>query len=410
MQLPFRATNRLQPAKNETIVRTREQAYDILKTLDERLSHKMPKHQRAEALIARAIMYAALGSHIMLDSAWDAYKFSKTSQTAMLLGAALHHHGATRKALKYYEEAYKLPHERGYEVDVAYVGTLLHQNRWDEAWKLQDTVKKRMVVAGRLVDWKGDTVDKLSVVNEGGFGDVIQFSRYLPMLVERGIDVTVYLHEYFFKSGFVDLARRQPWFPPIKPLIETPQFTPAVGFFDLPARFRTDPDTIPATPIWEVDETIPENAVYSDKIGFCWGARAVESPICEAGVYRSLTEEQAERIVHAGKGWMVNLQKGGKSPSPMMEPSLDSWEATASVIAELDLVITVDTSIMHLAASMGKPVWVLLSGATEWKFGLEGSTTPWYPTVRLFRNNGFGLESSVNNVIEALKGLNGQQH
>jgi len=67
--------------------------------------------------------------------------------------------------------------------------------------------------------------------------------------------------------------------------------------------------------------------------------------------------------------------------------------------------VTVDTGVMHLAAAMGKPTWVILSGAVDWKFGLEGERCVWYPTMRLFRNNDFGFGNSVQQVGEALGAL-----
>src|SRR5207247_2777480 len=72
-------------------------------------------------------------------------------------------------------------------------------------------------------------------------------------------------------------------------------------------------------------------------------------------------------------------------PVQDLEPYLHDFGNLAVILAELDLVISVDTSVAHLAGALGKPVWVLLSDVPDWRWQLEGETTPWYPTMRLFR-------------------------
>src|SRR5260370_10293726 len=145
----------------------------------------------------------------------------------------------------------------------------------------------------------------------------------------------------------------------------------------------------------------------------------METPLCADGVYRALTDEQAARVVNENPhlDWVLlqkQLDKDSKVvnqeldscqslPQRLSMPPLKSWEDTAAIIAHLDLVVTVDTGVMHLAAAMGKPTWVILSGAVDWKFGLQGEKCLWYPTMRLFRNNDFGFENSVDEVIHALK-------
>jgi ADP-heptose:LPS heptosyltransferase len=69
-----------------------------------------------------------------------------------------------------------------------------------------------------------------------------------------------------------------------------------------------------------------------------------------------------------------------------LAPSLQDFGDLAVLLEQLDLVITVDTSVAHLAGALGKPVWTLLSAVPDWRWGLTGDTTPWYPTMRLFRH------------------------
>lgn len=416
----YRATKRNTPAKDETLVSSKEQAEGLIAKLDKQIANKkLPKQHRAVYLCARAVLYEALGDPKMLEAAKEAHRFSKTAQSTALVAVALHHFGRIKESLKWYEQSWRYPHEPGFEIDIGYSGALLFQpDKWQQAWPIVKSLKKRMVYAAYLSFWDGKPCKEVSVLSEGGFGDLIHNARYLPLIPAK---VTVYLPPYFFDSGFVDLCRRQSWFPEIKLLSEVPMNVPAAGFFDLPAIFNSTPETVPPSPVWHANDTLctehcPTGNLlrteYKLKVGFCWAARAMETPLCPDGVYRSLRGDQAKRIIEDSPHiqW-VSLQKVDNSLAlscqsflPMLTmPGIKGWEDTAAIIANLDLVVTVDTGVMHLAAAMGKPTWVILSGAVDWKFGMSGEQCVWYPAIRLFRNGDFGFENSVEQVIRALK-------
>ncbi len=413
LQHLYRAARRNTPTKDDTLVSSKEQAQELITKLERQIANKKtPKQHKAVYLCARAVLYEALGDRKMLEAARDAHRFSKTAQSTALVAVALHHFGRIKESLQWYEQSWRYPHEPGFEIDIGYSGALLFQpDKWQQAWPIVKSLKKRMVYAAYLPFWDGKPCKEVSVLSEGGFGDLIHNSRYLPLLpVEK---VTVYLPKYFFDSGFVDLCKRQPWFPEIKLLSEVPMHVPAAGFFDLPAIFNSTPETVPASPVWQAKplDWHGERPYLkgNPNVGFCWAARAMETPLCPDGVYRSLTGEQARQIIRTADflNW-VALQKEFDSvaaESNIDTPALQSWEDTAAIIANLDLVVTVDTGVMHLAAAMGKPTWVILSGAVDWKFGLEGERCVWYPTMRLFRNNDFGFGNSVQQVGEALGAL-----
>ena len=397
------------------MVSSREQAIKLIADLDKKIANKkLPRHERATYLCARAVLYEAIGDRKMLDSALAAFNFSKTAQSAALVAVAYHHFGRMREAIEWYERSYKYPHEAGWEIDIGYSGALLFQpDRWQEAWPIVKNLKKRMVYALYLPFWDGKPCKEVSVISEGGFGDLIQNARYLKKVGELCEKVTVYLPPYFFETGFVDLCRRQEWFPEIKPMLETPKDVPAAGFFDLPAIFNTTPDTIPDYPApWIADSELVRklNSFKATgrssrpRIGFCYGARAMETPLIPDGVYRTLTDEQASRIISKTRDridWF-NLQFNPKMlPAGVYSTEIKNWDDTAAIISTLDAVVTVDTGVMHLAAAMGVPTYVLLSGAVDWKFSLAGPC-PWYPKIKLFRNNDFGFEKSVQELIEHL--------
>ena len=413
MQQMYRTSRRHQPSKGDTLVGSPEQAHKIVADLDCKLQGKLSKQNRATYLAGRATLYEALGDPKMLEAAQEAYRFSKTANTAALVAVALHHFGRLKESMEWYERAWKYPHEPGFEIDIGYSGALLFQGKWQKAWPIVTNLKKRMVYAAYLPFWDGKPCKQVSVLSEGGFGDLLHNSRYLPMISNMGIDVTVYLPPFFFDHGFVDMAARQPWFPKMKLLTETPANVPAAGFFDLPALFNTNLQTIPNYPApWQVDSSRLAKYNYlrtgnRPQIGFCWAARAMETPLCPDGVYRALTQEQAQSIVNKvdNVDWVSLQVPDDVKITHLHRPYIGSWEDTAAIIANLDLVVTVDTAVMHLAAIMGKPTWAILSGAVDWKFGLSGDC-PWYPTIRTFRNEAFGFENAVRKVTEALQDFN----
>lgn len=410
MQQMYRATRRHQPSKSDTLVSSPEQARSIIANLDRKLAGKLPSQERATYLCARTVLYEALGDKKMLESAQEAYKFTKTAQSAALVAVALHHFGRIKEANEWYERSYRQPHEAGWEVDIGYSNSLLSQGRYLEAWPIVKQLKKRMVYSAYLPFWDGKPCEELQVISEGGNGDLIINSRYLPLLKERGVKkVTVFLPPFFFEQGFVKLAEQQGWWPEIKVLTEARAGVPSAGFFDLPAIFETTLENIPPPPVWKVDpekqksfDFLRRNSLEKPRVGFCWFARQMETPICPDGIYRSLTTQQAEKIISNKNVNWFSLQRGG-SLSGLPQTELKDWSDTAAVIANLDFVVTVDTAIAHLAASMCKPTWVILSGAVDWKFRLEGDTCPWYPQWRLFRNDEFGFNKAVDKVIAALK-------
>ena len=412
-----RAAKWINPKQGEFLIPDRESAYAQIAALEKQLRDRsLPKHKRAELLIARAMIFEALGTPEMLEAAQDAWKATKTAITAHLMAVAYHHLGELKTACSYYEQAYRYPHETGFNIDLAYTQALLFQGKWTEAHKQTLALKKRMVYAAYLPEWDGQSKE-VSIVSEGGFGDIIHTGRWLPILREMGVRATVYLPPYFFEHGFVDLMRRQPWCPEVKLLTETPQNVPAVGFFDLPAKFNVQPDTVPPSLTFQADpqkvaEFKKRAYLWKDRkpvIGFCWAARAMETPLCPNGVYRSLTEQQAVRIIQQTSdnlNW-VSLQKefdNAAATASIDTPLLQNWSDTAAILESLDAVVTVDTAVMHLAAAMGKPTYLLLSGASDWKFGIDGDSTPWYPTIKIFRNNAFGFDNAVSKLIEFLNG------
>jgi hypothetical protein len=247
--------------------------------------------------------------------------------------------------------------------------------------------------------WQGESLvgKSLLVWMEQGFGDEIQFCRYLPLLKAQGAaHITLVCH------------------PPLKTLLETLAGVDAVLAVDdeaselrphdywslllsLPYQFRTDLGSIPAA--------IPYLAVPA-AAGQRWAGRLADAPINVGIVWQgnprhlSDHERSLPSLATLAPLWdipgirFVSLQKGrdeaATSPGQAivaLGPMLQDFAETAAVIAQLDLLISVDTAVVHLAGALGKPSWVLLPAyKTDWRWLRHRPDSPWYPGVmRLFR-------------------------
>ena len=428
MQLAYRIPNRAQagtraakwinPDKNEILIPNAEAARAQIRALEKALKPGISKNRRAELLIARAMIFEALGTPDMLKAAQEAWDCTKTAITAHLMAVAYHHLGDIPKACDFYYKAHAYPHEAGFSIDLAYTQALLFEGRWTEAHKETLKLKKRMVYAAYLPEWDQKPCKELSLISEGGFGDWLQMLRYIPKLPAEKL--TLYLPPFFFEHGFTDLLKRQSWCPPIKLLTKVPMHVPAVGIFDLPAVFNTQPDDVPEPLILQADpERVEKYRKYLNRteghkcpyVGICWAAKQQETPLVKAGIYRALTDEQTQKILLSGfeKIHFVKLQKDGLDEflAPhLIRPEIRSWEDTAAIIANLDFVVSVDTAVAHLAASMGKETLLVLSGALDWKYGQglhpSDDKCVWYPAMQVFRNNDWGFDRAVDKLIESL--------
>jgi tetratricopeptide (TPR) repeat protein len=241
----------------------------------------------------------------------------------------------------------------------------------------------------------------LLVHAEQGLGDVIQFCRYLPVLAAQGVAIVFEVMPSLKPllrtlPGAVRLVGRGEPLPPVD------YYCPLLS---LPLALNTRLDTIPAqVPYLKAEpERIAHwrqrlRALSGLRVGIAWqGNRDVEKLIWARG--RSLPLAVLEPLAQLPGVRLVSLQKGPGIEQlrnvPFAEPIVDlsdeldrgpdAFLDTAAVMAGLDLVITPDTSVAHLAGALGRPVWVMLAASPEWRWGLERSDSPWYPSMRLFR-------------------------
>jgi Flp pilus assembly protein TadD len=231
---------------------------------------------------------------------------------------------------------------------------------------------------------------------EQGFGDSIQFVRYAPMVAERGARVIVQCQEALCRlfhgvRGVEHVVGQKEGLP---------DFDLHCPLLSLPKMFATTMATIPATaPYLTAESELAAQwaarlgASSEKRIGLVWAGSAGYANDRNRSVplaaFRPLFKIPGVKF--------YNLQKGEAAAQIAAQPAnlelVDHAEAlidftdTAALIANLDLVISVDTAVAHLAGAMGKPVWLLLPFSPDWRWLLERNDSPWYPTIRLFRQN-----------------------
>lgn len=241
--------------------------------------------------------------------------------------------------------------------------------------------------------WDGtDPSDRrILLLAEQGFGDAIQFVRYAPLLRQRGAAVTIGCH-----PKLAGLFRTLPGHSPV---VSTGEAVPAVDchlpLMSLPHLLGTGTDTIPAKVPYlfpPPGAKLPPPAKGRRRIGLCWTG----NPKHPDNAQRSVSLEMLSPLLaRDGVDWISlqfgpgSAQAGGTGLADWSE-HLDGFADTAAVLSALDLVITVDTATAHLAGALGQPVWLLLKYAPDWRWMLARSDSPWYPTMRLFRQDAPG--------------------
>jgi tetratricopeptide (TPR) repeat protein len=267
--------------------------------------------------------------------------------------------------------------------------------------------------------WDGSALDGKTILLycEQGMGDAIQFVRYASLLAERGARVIVQCQpsmRRLFATVPGVIATHSP--PEL-----LPEFDVHFPLLSLPRMIGTTLQNVPASvPYLFADaekveawkQKLPPTAGRL-KVGLVWAG----NPEHQRDHDRSISLATLAPLADAGEVTFVSLQKGAaalQSPAPPAGMQLLDYTAdladfadTAGLIANLDLVISVDTSVAHLAAAMGKTVWTLLPFAPDWRWLLGRSDSPWYPTMRLFRQPSPGdWGSPIRALAEDLRAFN----
>ncbi|MHC4532634.1 MAG: tetratricopeptide repeat protein [Planctomycetota bacterium] len=256
---------------------------------------------------------------------------------------------------------------------------------------------------------------RLLVHYEQGLGDTLHFVRYVPMVKARGGTVILEVRKPLYKllqsfSGVDELIEAS---LDNKPVVK---FDYHVSLMDLPKIFETTLETIPA----EVPyiNCCPTKAEYwrkrltgaDFKVGVVWAG----SPTHGNDRYRSCTLKHFAPLIEVDSVRLYGLQKGEAAAQTEelanemaitnLGTEFEDFADTAAAIENLDMVISVDTSVLHLAGAMGKPAWALLPFSPDWRWMLDRMDSPWYPTMKLFRQKKWGQwEPVVQDIAEELR-------
>lgn len=247
---------------------------------------------------------------------------------------------------------------------------------------------------------------RLLLIGDQGFGDVIQFARYIPWVQARVADLVIGvsrpligLLRQITDAPIVDTWRSMPGFDAWMTLSGLPRLA-GTTLATIPAPIpylRADPARIAR---WQarLDQLCPPGR---RRIGLAWAGRAAH----KNDRNRSAGLAAFAPLLARGDCVFVGVQKGpaaaqvagytGAAPLVHLGPELGDFEDTAAVLSRLDLLISVDTSVVHLAGALACPAWVALPFAPDWRWMLERADTPWYPTHRLFRQHRPGAWEGV---------------
>jgi tetratricopeptide (TPR) repeat protein len=286
---------------------------------------------------------------------------------------------------------------------------LLHLGRLAEGWPKYEARWGRQRAWERRREfprplWRGEPLNGRTILvhAEQGFGDTLQFVRYAPLLAAHGAKVVLECQPALVRlmAGVAGVSQVVPRGAPL------PAFDLHCPIMSLPLAFGTTLETIPADIPYVVapsDAIEPRPARLAAtsglRVGIVWtgDARHYDIECSMTDRRRSLPLAAFASFFDTAGVSFFSLQVGPAASQARDFPGLIDLTATirdfadtAGLISHLDLVISVDTAVAHLAASMGKPVWLLSRFDGCWRWMLERDDSPWYPTVRLFRQSAPG--------------------
>lgn len=361
------------------------------------------------------------------DAALSAYETALTLRPGY--GEALCGRGVALKHLRRFDEALA-SYDQAIQSDPASAhfknnkATLLllsgdFEAGWDlYEWRWISGRKPKHDLKLPIPEWAGENLAGRSILvfDEQGHGDAIQFSRFLPILARQGANVTFYcrprLHRLF--EGLATPATLTADLP------ETKHFDYQIALCSLPRAFGVRLEAIPAPRRYLSAEAglaqtwARRIGSRGYRIGVCWRG----NPNLKADPGRSIPLERFAPLAELEGVRLISLQKSDDdavrqdlASFPRLEVLGDDFDAgpdgfidAAAAMQSLDLILTCDTSIAHLAGALGRPVWVLLKQTADWRWLLDREDCPWYPSMRLFRQRQLGDWAEVfARVAQALK-------
>lgn len=387
--------------------------------------HDLDRHDEALAayrrIIERAPASAALyhnrGNTLLaldrFEEAIDSYAralalMPEDTEALVTMGTAFEQLGDYAAAMKCYDEAIK----RGPDCAEAHWNralALLRQGDYLQGWEEFDWrwQKKGYTTRWRELQatlWDGRPLNGRTILihAEQAFGDTIQFARYLPLVARRGGKILVEC-----PGPLVTLLETIEGVTLVVPAgMPVPRADFHLPLMSLPQLFATTLESIPnQIPYLFPPKERPQR--WKDligqesrlKIGLVWAGRKKPDP------HRTCRLSDLAPLAHVPEAIFYSLQIGEGADQAANPPAgmdlidltgeISNFADTAALIAQLDLVISIDTAVAHLAGALGKRTLLLLPFAADWRWMLERSDSPWYPDMRLFRQKQPGVWSTV---------------
>lgn len=286
---------------------------------------------------------------------------------------------------------------------------LLHLGRFQEGWEAYETRWQTGDLPQRPADvprWQGEIFEgkRLLIFAEQGFGDSILTSRFIPLVKARAgegagagqviLECKTPLQDLFSDIEGIDRM--------VEPGEAAGEYDLELPIMSLPGIFAATDEDLPPPPGLHIPDYARQKAqvlLRRDerfKVGIVWSG----SVTFKGNRKRAVGVERFLPFAEVPGVDLYSLQKGPRSEDleiagagsvvTAIGEQLDSFAETAAVIEALDLIIMTDSSVAHLAGSLGRPVWNLLNKATYWLYRGQGETTPWYPSMRLYRQSDAG--------------------
>lgn len=298
---------------------------------------------------------------------------------------------------------------------------LFARGDWREAWpdyewRLEDPEVNRYLLPTDRPRWQGEDLAGKTILlqSEQGYGDALQFVRYAPMVKARGGRVILRAHKALLPlmrtvAGVDDVVH-----PESAASASDVPFDVHVPLMSLPLIFGTQAGTVPAavpyiTPDPDLVAQWRERlgAQPGMSVGLAWQG----NPAHPHDWRRSIPLDCLRSLLDCPGVSFVSLQVGpGRErltelDDRIVDPNADidsgSFADTAAIVANLDLVISIDSAIAHLAGAIGKPVWILLARSADWRWQGGREDSPWYPQALLFRQHKLGDWADVVSRLQA---------
>jgi tetratricopeptide (TPR) repeat protein len=336
----------------------------------------------------------------------------QSADAYMNLALVLRIKGRNEEALACYRKAVLInPNDASAHWNLSNVLLLIgnYTEGWEEfEWfrKTEDCSKRQRNFPHPL--WDGSDIEGQTILlhAEEGFGDTLQFIRYAPLVARRGARVIVESQ----KELTVLLKNVKEIQHIISHGSELPPFDIHCPLMSLPRVFGTTIENIPAdTPYLTPDPAKAEiwrERLQGDhsriKIGLVWSGGGLPfRKSCSLGLFSPLANLQGIAFYSLQKGSPAKQSKNAPAGMKLIDytDELHDFSDTAAFIENLDLVIAVDTAVAHLAGALGKKVWTLLPFVPDWRWMLNRDDSPWYPTMKLFRQTVPGDWKGVIDIV-----------